>query len=240
MKPAVLELGGKNAVIVLDDADVDHAVDAVTFSVFMNSGQICMSADRVLVHASLAEEFKEKFTAKAAALRAGDPSHPQTVVGPLVSPSAARRVAGLVRDAVAEGATVLTGGGRPEGAVHPATVLTDVPRSAELYYAEAFGPVCVIGTFSDDDTAVALANDTDNGLTCGIITENATHGLAVARRVRTGIVHINDQSVADEPQASFGGVKASGYGRFGGRWGIEAFSNTRWVTIAAQQARYPF
>ncbi|MER7183644.1 aldehyde dehydrogenase family protein [Streptomyces hyaluromycini] len=240
VKPAVLELGGKNAVIVLADADVDYAVDAVTFSVFMNSGQICMSADRVLVHASLAEEFKEKFTAKVAALRAGDPAHPQTVVGPLVSPSAARRVAGLVRDAVAEGATVLTGGGRPEGAVHPATVLTDVPRSAELYYAEAFGPVCVVETFTDDDTAITLANDTENGLTCGIITENATHGLAVARRVRTGIVHINDQSVADEPHAPFGGVKASGYGRFGGRWGIEAFSNTRWVTVAARQARYPF
>ncbi|XUL86338.1 aldehyde dehydrogenase family protein [Streptomyces galilaeus] len=240
VKPAVLELGGKNAVIVLDDADVDHAVDAVTFSVFMNSGQICMSADRVLVHASLAEEFTGKFTAKVAVLRSGDPAHPDTVVGPLVSASAAERVAGLVRDAVAEGATVLTGGGRAERAVHPATVLTDVPRTAELYYAEAFGPLCVVETFADDDTAVALANDTDNGLTCGIITENATHGLAVARRVRTGIVHINDQSVADEPHAPFGGVKASGYGRFGGRWGIEAFSNTRWLTIATQHARYPF
>jgi len=240
LKPAVLELGGKNAVIVLDDADVDHAVDAVAFSVFMNSGQICMSADRVLVHASLAEEFTDKFTAKVAALRSGDPDHPETVVGPLVSASAAERVAGLVRDAVAEGATVLTVGGRAERAVHPATVLTGVPRNAELYYAEAFGPLCVVETFADDDTAVALANDTENGLTCGIITENATHGLAVAHRVRTGIVHINDQSVADEPHAPFGGVKASGYGRFGGRWGIEAFSNTRWVTIATRHARYPF
>ncbi|MFD7711196.1 aldehyde dehydrogenase family protein [Streptomyces sp. NPDC059786] len=240
LKPAVLELGGKNAVIVLADADVDYAVNAVTFSVFMNSGQICMSGDRVLVHESLAEEFKEKFAAKAASLRAGDPGDPHTVVGPLVTASAARRVAALVEDAVAKGATVLTGGGAPEGAVHPATVLTDLPKDAELYHAEAFGPVCVIETFADDDTAVALANDTDNGLTCGIITENATHGLAVARRIKTGIVHINDQSVGDEPNAPFGGVKASGYGRFGGRWGIEAFSNTRWVTIATQQAHYPF
>jgi acyl-CoA reductase-like NAD-dependent aldehyde dehydrogenase len=240
LKPAVLELGGKNSVIVLDDADVDYAVNAVTFSVFMNAGQICMSGDRILVHESLAEEFTRKFTAKTASLQAGDPNHPHTVVGPLVAASAAQRVAALVEDAVAKGAKVLTGGGKPDGAVHPATVLTDVPKDAEIYHAEAFGPVCVVETFSDDATAVAVANDTENGLTCGIITENATHGLAVARGIRTGIVHINDQSVADEPQAPFGGFKASGYGRFGGRWGIEAFSNTRWVTIATQQAHYPF
>ncbi|MEU6805818.1 aldehyde dehydrogenase family protein [Streptomyces neyagawaensis] len=240
LKPAVLELGGKNAVIVLDDADVDYAVDAVTFSVFMNAGQICMSGDRILVHESLAEEFAQKFTAKVATLRAGDPGHPHTVVGPLVTASAAERIAALVQDAVAKGATVLTGGGRPEGAVHPATVLTDVPQNADLYYTESFGPLCVLETFAEDDIAVKLANDTDNGLSCGIITENATHGLAVARRIRTGIVHINDQSVADEPQVPFGGVKASGYGRFGGRWGIEAFSNTRWVTMSTQQAHYPF
>jgi acyl-CoA reductase-like NAD-dependent aldehyde dehydrogenase len=240
LKPAVLELGGKNSVIVLDDADVDYAVDAVTFSVFMNAGQICMSGDRILVHESLAEEFTRKFTAKTASLQAGDPNHPHTVVGPLVAASAAQRVAALVEDAVAKGAKVLTGGGKPDGAVHPATVLTDVPKDAEIYHAEAFGPVCVVETFSDDAAAVAVANDTENGLTCGIITENATHGLAVARGIRTGIVHINDQSVADEPQAPFGGFKASGYGRFGGRWGIEAFSNTRWVTIATQQAHYPF
>jgi acyl-CoA reductase-like NAD-dependent aldehyde dehydrogenase len=239
LKPAVLELGGKNAVLVLNDADVDHAVDAATFSVFMNSGQICMSGDRILVHDALAEEFTEKFVEKVASLRAGDPAHPRTVVGPLISARSAQRLAALVKDAVAKGADVLTGG-EPEGAVHPATVLTGVPKDAELYFTESFGPVCVLETFADDDIAVALANDTENGLTCGIITENATHGLAVARRVRTGIVHINDQSVADEPQAPFGGVKASGYGRFGGRWGIEAFSNTRWVTLATRHPHYPF
>ncbi|MEV6172402.1 aldehyde dehydrogenase family protein [Streptomyces sp. NPDC051954] len=240
LKPAVLELGGKNAVIVLDDADVDYAVNAAVFSVFMNAGQICMSGDRILVHESLAEEFTERFTAKVASLPSGDPGDPHTVVGPLVAASSAQRVAGLVRDAVAKGAKVLVGGGEPEGAVHPATVLTEVPKGADLYHAEAFGPVCVVQSFADDATAVTLANDTENGLTCGIITENATHGLAVARRIRTGIVHVNDQSVADEPHAPFGGAKASGYGRFGGRWGIEAFSNTRWVTIATQQAHYPF
>jgi acyl-CoA reductase-like NAD-dependent aldehyde dehydrogenase len=240
LKPALLELGGKNSIIVLDDADVGHAVDAASFGVFMNSGQICMSGDRVLVHESLADEFTERFTAKVATLRAGDPRLPDTVVGPLVSERSARRVAGLVQDAVAKGATVLAGGGEPAGAVYPPTVLTGVTEDAELYHAESFGPVCAVGTFADDDAAVALANDTENGLTCGVITENATHGLAVARRIRTGIVHVGDQSVADEPQAPFGGVGASGYGRFGGRWGIESFSHTRWVTVATQHPRYPF
>jgi acyl-CoA reductase-like NAD-dependent aldehyde dehydrogenase len=240
LKPALLELGGKNAVIVLDDADPDHAVAAATFGAFMNSGQICMSADRLLVHESLAAEFTRAFTAKVSALPAGDPADPSTVIGPLVSSAAARRVAALVSDAVAKGATLLTGGGEPDGAVYPATVLTDVPKDADLYYAEGFGPVCVIDTFATDDEAVALANDTDNGLTAGVITENAIHGLSIARRIHTGIVHINDQSVADEPQAPFGGTKSSGYGRFGGHWGIEAFTNTRWLTLATQHPHYPF
>ncbi|MFD7503134.1 aldehyde dehydrogenase family protein [Streptomyces sp. NPDC059850] len=240
LKPAILELGGKNAIIVLDDADVDYAVDAAAFGVFMNSGQICMSGDRILVHESLAEEFTAKFTAKVAALPCGDPADPTTVVGPLVRPEAAQRVAALVQDAVAKGAAVLTGGTAPEGSVHPATVLSGVTEDMDLYHAEAFGPVCVVATFADDDEAIALANATDHGLTCGIITENGTHGLRVARRIRTGIVHINDQSVADEPQVPFGGIKQSGYGRFGGRWGIEAFSDTRWITLATQHAHYPF
>lgn len=240
LKPAVLELGGKNAIVVLDDADVDYAVDAAVFGVFMNAGQICMSGDRILVHTSLVEEFTAKFTAKVSGLPTGDPTEPDTVIGPLVSPAAAQRVAALVQDAVDKGATPLTGGTGPDGAVHPATVLTDVPHEADVYHAETFGPVCVIDTFATDDEAVAKANDTDHGLTAGVITENGTHGLRVARRIRTGIVHVNDQSVADEPQAPFGGARSSGYGRFGGRWGIEAFSNTRWMTLATEQAQYPF
>ncbi|WP_314173595.1 aldehyde dehydrogenase family protein [Streptomyces winkii] len=240
LKPAVLELGGKNSVVVLDDADVDYAVDAATFSVFMNAGQICMSGDRILVHDSVAEEFTEKFTAKVASLPHGGPDEPTTVIGPLVSAASAQRVAALVQDAVDKGAEVLTGGGAPQNAVHPATVLRGVTPGMELYHGEAFGPVCAIATFTDDDEAVELANDTEHGLTCGIITENGTRGLGLARRIRTGIVHVNDQSVADEPQVPFGGFKASGYGRFGGRWGIEAFSNTRWVTLATRHAHYPF
>jgi len=240
LKPAVLELGGKNAVLVLEDADVDHAVEAAAFAVFMNAGQICMSGDRVLVHASLAEEFTEKFTAKVAGLPHGAPTDPGTVVGPLVSAASAQRVAELVRDAAGKGARVLTGGGPPRGALHPATVLSGVTEDMDIYHGEAFGPVCALATFRDDDEAVALANDTAQGLTCGILTENAGHGLAVARRIRTGIAHVGDQTVADEPQAPFGGVRGSGYGRFGGRWGIEAFTETRWITVADGHPDYPF
>ncbi|MEU4804062.1 aldehyde dehydrogenase family protein [Actinosynnema sp. NPDC023587] len=240
LKPAVLELGGKNAIIVLDDADLGHAVDAAVFGVFMNSGQICMSGDRVLVHERIADEFTERFVAKIAALPHGDPTDPATVIGPLVNTGSAVRVAALVRDARDKGATVLTGGEEPTGALHRATVLTGVTPDMELHYGEAFGPVCVLETFASDDEAVARANDTEHGLTCGILTENGTRGLSLARRVKTGIVHVNDQSVGDEPQAPFGGVGASGYGRFGGRWGVEAFTTTRWITLATEHAHYPF
>ncbi|KQV93508.1 MULTISPECIES: aldehyde dehydrogenase family protein [unclassified Streptomyces] len=240
LKPAVLELGGKNSVIVLQDADLDHAVNAAAFAAFMNSGQICMCADRILVHASLADEFTRRFTVKIAELPTGDPGLPTTVIGPLVDEAAAQRVAGLVEDAVGKGARVLTGGAAPEGALHPATVLTDVPEDASLHQTEAFGPLVAIRAFANDDEAVALADDTEYGLSCGILTENGTHGLKVARRIRTGIVHVNDQSVADEPQAPFGGFAASGYGRFGGRWGIESFSNIRWLTLSTEQPHYPF
>ncbi|MFI1917025.1 aldehyde dehydrogenase family protein [Nocardia sp. NPDC020380] len=239
LKPAVLELGGKNSVIVLDDADIDYAVAAAVFAVCANSGQICMSAERLLVHESIAAEFTTKFATALAALPTGIPEDRATVVGPLVSTAAAARIAALVTDAVTKGAKVLAGGGDPNGAWYPPTLLTDVPPDAELYHAESFGPVCALTTFATDEEAITKANDTGNGLSAGLITENTTHGLRVARRLRTGIVHINDQSVADEPQAPFGGFRNSGYGRFGGRWGIEAFCNTRWVTIATEQAHFP-
>jgi acyl-CoA reductase-like NAD-dependent aldehyde dehydrogenase len=240
LKPAVLELGGKNSVIVLEDGDIDYAVAATAFAAFSNAGQVCMSCDRILVHESRAQEFTEKFLAKVSSLTIGTADDPTVKVGPMVNPAAAQRVAASVADAVALGATVAAGGGEPDGAIHPVTVLTGLPREAELFYGETFGPVCSIDTFANDDEAVAKANDTEYGLTAGIITENATHGLVVARRLQTGIVHINDQTLGDEPQVPFGGFKASGVGRFGGRWSTEAFSNTRWITIATQHVNAKF
>ncbi|WP_112266892.1 aldehyde dehydrogenase family protein [Lentzea terrae] len=233
LKPAVLELGGKNSLLVLDDADLDHAVEAATFSAFFNAGQICMSADRILVHHSVAEEFTTKFAAKVASLPHGDPADPGTVIGPVITPRSADRVAALVAEAVDAGARLRTGGdGVP-------FVLDGVTPQMRIFTEEIFGPAVVVTTVADDDEAVAIANNTEHGLTAGILTEDSRRGLALARRIRTGIVHVGNQTVDDAPQVPFGGVKASGYGRFGGRWGIESFSSTRWVTIAGGHGHFP-
>jgi acyl-CoA reductase-like NAD-dependent aldehyde dehydrogenase len=238
LKPAVLELGGKNSIIVLDDADLDYAGAATAFAAYSNAGQVCMSCDRILVHRSRAEEFIDAFRTKMANLTVGTPDNPAAKVGPMVNSAAAQRVSRMISESVAAGAKVLAGGGDPDGPLHPLTLLTDVTAGAPLYAAESFGPVCALDTFGTDDEAVAKANDTENGLTAGIITENTTRALRIALRLRTGIAHLNDQTIGDEPQAPFGGFKASGYGRFGGRWSTEAFSNTRWLTLATEHAHF--
>jgi acyl-CoA reductase-like NAD-dependent aldehyde dehydrogenase len=240
LTPALLELGGKNSIIVLDDADLDYAVDAVAFGAYLNSGQICMSADRVLVHRAVADDFTARLADKAARLAAGDPTNPATIVGPLINRGAAQRVAGLVDEAVGQGAKVAVGGGAPDGAVYPATVLSSVEPSMRVYSEEIFGPVCTVLAVDSAEQAVAVANDSPYGLTAGIITTDLAHGLAIARRLETGIVHVNDQSVDDEPQVPFGGVKESGYGKFGGRQGVEAFTDQRWITIQQRPKHFPF
>jgi acyl-CoA reductase-like NAD-dependent aldehyde dehydrogenase len=240
LTPAVLELGGKNSVLVLQDADLEYAVNAVAFGAYLNSGQICMSADRVLVHRSLAEEFAARLAEKAKGLPSGDPTDPTTVIGPLISNDAAARVAGLVDDAAKAGARVLSGGGSPDGAHYPATVLADVSPGMRIHTEEIFGPVCTVLPVDDEDQAVTIANDSPYGLTAGILTRDLNRGFAVARRLRTGIAHVNDQSVDDDPTAPFGGVGDSGYGRFGGRAGLEAFTDQRWVTLQQRPKQFPF
>jgi acyl-CoA reductase-like NAD-dependent aldehyde dehydrogenase len=240
LTPAVLELGGKNSVLVLPDADLEYAVNAVAFAAYMNSGQICMSADRVLVHRSVAEEFTALLAEKAGKLPGGDPSDPSIVIGPLINPEAARRVAGLVDEASAGGARVLAGGGAPDGAHYPATVVADVTPDMRIHTEEIFGPVCTVLTVEDDADAIRVANDSPYGLTAGVVTADQTRGLAVARRLRTGIAHVNDQCVDDEPTAPFGGVGDSGYGRFGGRAALDAFTALRWNTLQQRPKQFPF
>jgi acyl-CoA reductase-like NAD-dependent aldehyde dehydrogenase len=240
LTPAVLELGGKNSVLVLEDADLEYAVNAVAFGAYLNSGQICMSADRVLVHRSLADEFAARLAEKAKGLPAGDPTDPHTVIGPLISADAAQRVSGLVDEAADGGARVLAGGGRPDGAHYPATVLADVTPGMRIHTEEIFGPVCTVLTVDNEDEAVAVANDSPYGLTAGVLTRDVSRGFAVARRLRTGIAHVNDQSVDDDPTAPFGGVGDSGYGRFGGRAGVEAFTDLRWITLQQRPKKFPF
>jgi vanillin dehydrogenase len=241
LKPAVLELGGKNSLVVLKDADIEYAVSAATFGAYMNAGQICMSIDRVIVDSSVAAEFTDQFAAKVAGLPTGDPTDPGTVVGPAVNERSAKRQYALIEDAVSKGATVRAGGQTLPNAVVPATLLTGTTPDMTLYNDEIFGAVTTVLEVDGADEAVALANQTSYGLTAGVISENLHEGIEVARRLRTGIVHVNDQTVADEPQAPFGGIQDSGYGKFGGQAGIDSFSELRWVTIQQHgHAQYPF
>ncbi|WLQ63472.1 aldehyde dehydrogenase family protein [Streptomyces glycanivorans] len=239
LTPAILELGGKNPIIVLDDADIAYAAAGITVAKFMNSGQICMCVDRVIIQDSAYDALTEAFLAKIATLGQGDPEDPHTLVGPLINARAAQRVAELVADALAKGATLLTGGGDADGAFYPATVLSDVTPDMRIYHEEVFGPVATLFRVDTEQDAVALANDTPYGLSSAVYTENGSRGLAVARLLRHGAVHVNDHSVSDEPQAPVGGVKDSGYGHFGSEWGAEFFTETRWITLADRHSTYP-
>ncbi|HTW06908.1 MAG TPA: aldehyde dehydrogenase family protein [Acidimicrobiales bacterium] len=240
LTPAVLELGGKNSVVVLEDADLGYAVNAIAFGAYLNSGQICMSADRVVALKAVAGELAERLADKAAKLPAGDPRDPGTLIGPLITVRAAERVADLVQEAAASGARVMAGGGRPDRAVYPASVLSGVTPAMAIEKDEIFGPVCTVLAVDSDEEAVAVANSTSYGLTAGVITEDVRRGFDIARQLRTGIVHVNDQPVDDEPQAPFGGMGDSGYGRFGGRAGAEAFTDLRWVTVQQGHRPFPF
>ncbi len=238
LKPVLLELGGKAPLIVLDDADIDAAVNAAIFGAFMHQGQICMSTERIIVDKSIADVFVEKFAARAAALPAGDPRG-QVVIGSLVSREAAEKMDALVADAVAKGANVVAGG-RREGTIVAATVLDNVTPAMRVYGEESFGPVKPVIRVDGEEEAVRVANDTEYGLSSAVFSRDIRRALKVAGRIQSGICHINGPTVADEPQMPFGGVKASGYGRFGGHAAIAEFTDLRWVTIEDPGQHYPF
>jgi aldehyde dehydrogenase (NAD+) len=237
LKRVALELGGKDALIVLDDADLDRAVGAATFGSFMHAGQICMATERILVDAAIAEEFTERFVAKAGELGVGDPR--SNVIGPVINAKQADKIRRHIDDAVAQGATVRTGGGN-DGLFFQPTVLDGVAADMAVWTEETFGPVAPVVTVSGEEEAVKLANDSEYGLSAGIITTDEERGLSVARRLETGMAHVNDTSVYDEPNAPFGGVKSSGVGRHGGKAAIEAFTRTRWLTLERGGRLYPF
>lgn len=239
LKRMVLELGGYNPLIVLADADLDYAVDAAVFGSFLHQGQICMSVRRIVVERPIAEELVERLVAKAKTLKTGDPKEHDTVIGPLINEDALAVVEARVEDAVAKGARVLAGG-RAIGPCYAATVLADVPDDAELARTETFGPVVAVDVVDDAEQAVARANETSYGLSSGILTSDPDRGLALAQRLDVGIVHVNDQSVGDEPQMPFGGVKDSGFGRFGGQAVVDEFTELRWVTVRRGSHPFPF
>ena len=237
LKPVLLELGGKAPLIVLDDADLDAAVNATAFGAFMNQGQICMSTERIIVDETIADAFVAKFAARAAALPAGDPRGP-VVLGSLVSEAAAEKIEALVADAKAKGAVIRAGGTR-EGTIVSATVVDRVTPEMRIYSEESFGPAKSVIRVKGVEDAIRVANDTEYGLSSAVFGRDVQRAMEVARRLETGICHINGPTVADEAQMPFGGVKASGYGRFGGKAGIAEFTDLRWITIEGPQ-HYPF
>jgi len=239
LKPALLELGGKAPLIVLDDADIEEAVAAAAFGAYMNQGQICMSTERIVVDQTIADQFVAALAAKATSLKAGDPREGNTPLGCLVDLSAAERIDALIRDAVAKGAKVVAGGTR-EGVVMQATVVDHVTPDMVLYHEESFGPVVAVTRVGSVEDAIRVANDTEYGLAAAVFGRDITRAMSVASQIESGICHINGPTVHDEAQMPFGGVKASGYGRFGGKAGIAEFTDLRWITVqGAEHIHYP-
>ncbi|MFE2423817.1 benzaldehyde dehydrogenase [Streptomyces hokutonensis] len=241
LKRVHLELGGNSALIVLDDADLEKAVSAGAFGSFHHAGQVCMASSRHLVHASIAGEYAELLAQHANAAPVGDPATGQVALGPMIDDRQLQAAHAIVTDSVATGAR-LAAGGTYEGLFYRPTVLADVPLEARAFTEEIFGPVAPVVPFQDLDEAVRLATDTEYGLSLGILTRDVAKGLALADRIPTGLVHINDQTVNDEATVPFGGVGESGNGsRHGGSVAnLEAFTEQQWVTVRGEIPDYPF
>jgi benzaldehyde dehydrogenase (NAD) len=238
LKRVLLELGGKAPIVLLPNADVDRAVAAANFGAFFHQGQICMSTERAIVDTSLADAFASKLAEKASALKVGDPTEQDTALGPMINAAAIERVDGLVQDAASKGAEIVTGG-QADGPCYPPTIVKGVTPDMRLYTEEVFGPVISIMPVDGADEAVRVANDTEYGLSAAVFSEDVPEALEIAQRIESGICHVNDTTVHDEPQMPFGGVKASGFGRFGGRAALEEFTELRWITVQDTARHYP-
>jgi aldehyde dehydrogenase (NAD+) len=238
LKKFCVELGGKDALIVLDDADIELAVNAATFGSFMHQGQICMSVERIIVQREIADEFTEKLVANTRKLKVGNPREMANCIGPIINEKQLGKIRAQVDDAVSKGAKLLCGG-KNEGLFFEPTVLSNVSRDMQIFREETFGPVAPIITAGDVEEAIAIANDSEYGLSAGIMTRDEERGLELARRLKTGMAHVNDSSVHDEPHAPFGGVRASGIGRHGGVQGIDSFTETRWITLERGGRHFP-
>ncbi len=238
LKPCLLELGGKAPCLILEDADLDEAVKAASFGAFMNQGQICMSTERLVVVDSVADAFADKFAAKVSGMATGDPREGNTPLGAVIDKKTVDKVNALIDDAVSKGATILIGG-KADSVLMPATVLDKVTAEMDIYSEESFGPVVAMIRAKDEADAIRIANDSEYGLSAAVFTKDTARGMKVAAQIHSGICHVNGPTVHDEAQMPFGGVGASGYGRFGGKAGIDQFTELRWITVETEPGHYP-
>ena len=239
LKPVVLELGGKAPMVILDDASIDDAVNGAAFGCFANSGQICMSTERIIVDNKIGDVFVNKFASKAKGLPLGDPRQGPVVLGSLVDMNAVERCNILIEDALAKGAKLICGG-KSQNTLFPATIIDHVTRDMKIYQEESFGPVKGIVRVNGVEEAIACANENDYGLSAAVFGGDIARAFEVAKRIESGICHVNGPTVHDEAQMPFGGVKGSGYGRFGGKAGIHEFTELRWITMQTTPRHYPF
>jgi benzaldehyde dehydrogenase (NAD) len=240
LKRVLLELGGKAPMLVLPDADLDGAAAAASFGAFFHQGQICMSTERIVVDRSVSDELASKLAARASALAVGDPRDQSTQIGPVINQASLTHVRELVEDAVSKGAVALSGGvAAADGMLFPPTVLKGVTPAMRIYAEESFGPLVSVIEVDGVEEAVAVANDTEYGLSAAVWSRDVPAALEIAQRIESGICHINDTTVQDEPQMPFGGVKSSGFGRFGGRAALEEFTELRWISVQETTRTYP-
>ncbi|OXI64616.1 salicylaldehyde dehydrogenase [Burkholderia sp. AU28863] len=239
LKPSVLELGGKAPFLVLHDADIEAAVQGAAFGAFANSGQICMSTERIVVDTKIADEFVARLAEKARSLPLGDPRKGPAVLGSVVDMATVRRCNDLIDDALAKGATLVCGG-KAETTLMPATLLDHVTADMHIYREESFGPVKAIVRVNGDEEAIACANDNEYGLSAAVFSRDVARALTVAKRIESGLCHVNGPTVHDEAQMPFGGMKSSGFGHFGGKAGVAEFTDLRWITVQTTSRHYPF
>lgn len=231
LKRPLLELGGQATMIVLDDADLDAAAEAALYGAYVYQGQLCMSTERLVVTESVADQLIERIEAGRRKIKMGDPASAKNQLGPVVSLEAAERLSGLISDAISKGAKLVGGGGIRDAFVE-ATLLDKVEADMRIYNEEVFGPVLSVTRVENECEAISVANESEYGLACAVFSSNETRASNLASRLHSGICHINRTTVDDNPHAPFGGVKSSGYGRFGGRWALNEFTELRWITRA--------
>ena len=238
-KKPILELGGNSAFIIMDDADIDYSVNAATFSRFTHQGQICMSANRVLVHRPVYQAFIEKYKDKVASLKVGDPRNPETIIGPVVNERQANNLQTIIQTSIEQGASIVLAGNTKGNMVEP-TILADVTPGMLIAQEELFGPVVCIIPFETEEEAIALANDTRFGLSGAIHTANIERGVQMAKQIHTGMIHINDITINDEPIVAFGGENQSGIGRLNGQWSLDEFTTMKWISVNYGKRNFPY